>query len=120
MQNFWENFLSLFCTGIVFVMSIIMHFRPSSWSKEGKIRNYLLKGKFYFSGMVTMSLLFSTGLFIITAVIGLFNNSEWKVAFFWVNLGMATSLCAFCAVLQNIGVTMTSGLGSRYVQEKVY
>ena len=36
MQNFWENFLSLFCTGIVFIMSIIMHFRPSNWSKEGK------------------------------------------------------------------------------------
>ena len=37
MQNFWENFLSLFCTGIVFVMSIVMHFRPHSWTKEGQI-----------------------------------------------------------------------------------
>ena len=29
---------------------------------------------------------------------------------------LATVLCAFCAVVQNIGMTMTSGLGNRYVQ----
>lgn len=63
-----------------------------------------------------MSLTVSCVLFVVTAIIGLFNNSEWKVAFFWLNLTLATLLCAFCAILQNIGMVMTSGLGARYVQ----
>ena len=37
MQNFWDNFLSIFCTGVVFLMSILMHFRPKSWTKEAMI-----------------------------------------------------------------------------------
>jgi hypothetical protein len=34
MQNFWQNFLSLLCTGVVFLVSILLQFRPASWSKE--------------------------------------------------------------------------------------
>ena len=37
MQNFWQNFLSLLCTGIVFVMSLLMQLRPKSWTNEGMI-----------------------------------------------------------------------------------
>ena len=51
-----------------------------------------------------------------TAIIGFFGNSEWVECFFWMNLLMATLLCALCAVVQNIGMTMTSGLGTKYVQ----
>ena len=61
--------------------------------------------------MVSMSLAVSCVLFVVTAIIGLFDNAEWKIPFFWINLILATLLCAFCAVLQNIGMVMTSGLG---------
>jgi equilibrative nucleoside transporter 1/2/3 len=101
MQNFWANFLSIFCTGIVFIMSIVMHFRPKSWTKEK---------------MISVSLGVTCLLFLATAFIGLIDNRAWKETFFWVNLLLATVLCAFCAVVQNIGMTMTSGLGNRYVQ----
>ena len=41
MQNFWQNFLSILCTGIVFVMSILMQFRPKSWTKECMITGFI-------------------------------------------------------------------------------
>ena len=34
MQNFWQNFLSVLCTGVVFLMSLLMQIRPKSWTKE--------------------------------------------------------------------------------------
>jgi len=56
MQNFWANFLSIFCTGIVFIMSIVMHFRPKSWTKEK---------------MISVSLGVTCLLFLATAFIGI-------------------------------------------------
>ena len=55
MQNFWANFLSIFCTGIVFIMSIVMHFRPKNWTKEK---------------MISVSLGVTCLLFLATASIG--------------------------------------------------
>ena len=37
MQSFWQNFLSFLCTGIVFVVSLLMQIRPASWTKEAMI-----------------------------------------------------------------------------------
>ena len=155
MQNFWANFLSIFCTGIVFIMSIVMHFRPKSWTKEKMISvslgvTCLLFLATAFIGIVidqsghqthsssktlrskaaivsscdrklTVILLYGNGfttklLFGSTTIKGLIDNRAWKEAFFWVNLLLATVLCAFCAVVQNIGMTMTSGKGNHLLK----
>ena len=48
MQNFWQNFLSILCTGIVFIMSLLMQLRPKFWTKEGMITGFLKVKKIYF------------------------------------------------------------------------
>ena len=134
-------------------MSIVMHFRPKSWTKEKMISvslgvTCLLFLATAFIGIVidqsghqinfssktlrskaaivsscdrklTVILLYGNGfttklLFGSITIKGLIDNRAWKEAFFWVNLLLATVLCAFCAVVQNIGMTMTSGNGTTF------
>lgn len=101
MQNFWQNFLSILCTGIVFVMSLLMQCRPKSWTKEC---------------MITVGIGASVLFFIATALMGVFDSTEWVTVFFWVNLAIGTTLSAFTAIVQNMGMAMAGALGDKYVQ----
>ncbi|CAG5088000.1 Oidioi.mRNA.OKI2018_I69.PAR.g11698.t1.cds [Oikopleura dioica] len=101
MQNFWQNFLSILCTGVVFLSSILLQFRPQSWSKEN---------------LLSIGVAVSVVLFIATAVVGIFDNTGWEVQFFWINLALGTVLNAFCSVVQNMGMAMAGSLGETYVR----
>jgi len=54
--------------------------------------------------------------FVVTALLGLFDNANWVETFFWVNLFVGTTLAAFTAVVQNMGMAMAGVLGDKYVQ----
>jgi hypothetical protein len=54
--------------------------------------------------------------FVATAVVGVFDDSEWPEIFFWVNLAMGTALSAFCTIVQNMGMAMAGTLGEKYVR----
>ena len=49
---------------------------------------------------------------------GIFDTEGWVEVFFWVNLAIGTTLAAFTAVVQNMGMAMAGALGDKYVQGK--
>ena len=56
--------------------------------------------------------------FLATALMGIFDTEGWVEVFFWVNLAIGTTLAAFTAVVQNMGMAMAGALGDKYVQGK--
>ena len=117
MQNFWQNFLSILCTGVVFLSSILLQFRPHRWSKENLLSigepapNLETRNQ-----RLNIGVAVSVVLFIATAVVGIFDNTGWEVQFFWINLALGTVLNAFCSVVQNMGMAMAGSLGETYVR----
>ena len=58
--------------------------------------------------------------FIATALMGVFDSTEWVTVFFWVNLAIGTTLSAFTAIVQNMGMAMAGALGDKYVQGTIH